>query len=111
MSDQGHLGDEQIGSTGGVIAERKPEVKKPSLYKVLIHNDDCTPMVFVVMVLETYFHKDKVQATEIMLSVHHKGIGICGVYPFEIAETKVMQVLECARENEHPLQCTMEKEA
>lgn len=93
-----------------IVAERKPELRKPSLYKVLIHNDDYTPMDFVVMILETYFGKDKVAATEIMLAVHHKGVGTCGIYPFEIAETKVMQVMESAREHEHPLQCTMEKE-
>jgi ATP-dependent Clp protease adaptor protein ClpS len=96
-------------SGASVVTERKPEVRKPSLYKVLIHNDDFTPMDFVVMILETYFNKDKVSATEIMLAVHNKGVGTCGVFPFEIAETKVMQVMECARENEHPLQCTMEK--
>jgi ATP-dependent Clp protease adaptor protein ClpS len=101
--------DEKQSIGGATVAERKPEVRKPSLYKVLIHNDDYTPMDFVVMILETYFGKDKAAATEIMLAVHHKGLGTCGVFPFEIAETKVMQVLECAREHEHPLQCTMEK--
>ena len=97
------------GIGGTAVSERKPELRKPSLYKVLIHNDDYTPMDFVVMILETYFSKDKAAATEIMLAVHHKGVGTCGVFPFEIAETKVMQVMESARENEHPLQCTMEK--
>lgn len=108
-----HNSDDRDGddsrNSGAVVTERKPEIKKPSLYKVLIHNDDYTPMDFVVMILETYFSKDKMSATEIMLAVHHKGVGTCGVFPFEIAETKVMQVMECARENEHPLQCTMEK--
>jgi len=107
-SDDGR-DDDFRSSSSSVVTERKPEVRKPSLYKVLIHNDDYTPMDFVVMILETYFGKDKSSATEIMLAVHHKGVGICGVYPFEIAETKVMQVMECAREHEHPLQCTMEK--
>ncbi len=106
-----HKGDHEYGEDHGtsVITERKSEVRKPSLYKILLHNDDYTPMEFVVMVLENYFHKDKTAATEIMLAVHHKGVGTCGIFPFEIAETKVMQVMECARENEHPLQCTMEK--
>lgn len=97
------------GTSGGVITERKLDVKPPSVYRVLLHNDDFTPMDFVVMILETYFGKDRNAATEVMLAVHHKGVGVCGVYPFEIAETKVSLVMECARENEHPLQCTMEK--
>ena len=97
------------GSGTAVVTERKTDVKRPSLYKVLLHNDDYTPMEFVVMVLETYFAKDRNGATEIMLAVHHKGVGVCGIFPFEIAETKVSVVMECARENEHPLQCTMEK--
>lgn len=98
-----------FGSGTAVVTERKVEARPPSLYKVLLHNDDFTPMEFVVMVLETHFGKDRNGATEIMLAVHHKGVGVCGVYPFEIAETKVSAVMECARENEHPLQCTMEK--
>ena len=101
--------ERQGGPGGAVVTERRAEVRSPSLYKVLLHNDDFTPMDFVVMVLETYFGKDRNAATEVMLAVHHKGVGICGVYPFEIAETKVSLVMECARENEHPLQCTMEK--
>lgn len=108
MSDSNQ--DHQDPSSGAIVAERKPEVRRPSMYKVLIHNDDFTPMDFVVMILETFFGKDKTAATEIMLAVHHKGVGMCGIYPYEIAETKVMQVLESAREHEHPLQCTMEKE-
>jgi len=106
--DDGHS-DQRGGAGGAVVTERKVEVRPPSLYKVLLHNDDFTPMDFVVMVLETYFGKDRNAATEVMLAVHHKGVGVCGVYPFEIAETKVSLVMECARENEHPLQCTMEK--
>ena len=104
--DPDHRG---AGSGTAVITERKVEARPPSLYKVLLHNDDFTPMDFVVMVLETYFSKDRGAATEVMLAVHHKGVGVCGIYPFEIAETKVSLVMECARENEHPLQCTMEK--
>lgn len=111
MENENNHSEHEHGEGHGtsVITERKADVRKPSLYKVLLHNDDYTPMEFVVMVLENYFHKDKTAATEIMLAVHHKGTGTCGIYPFEIAETKVMQVMECARENEHPLQCTMEK--
>ncbi len=102
-------GQDEPGSGTSVVTERKVEVRPPSLYRVLLHNDDFTPMDFVVMILETYFSKDRNAATEVMLAVHHKGVGVCGVYPFEIAETKVSLVMECARENEHPLQCTMEK--
>jgi len=103
-------GEERQGGAGGaVVTERKVEARPPSLYKVLLHNDDFTPMDFVVMILETYFGKDRNAATEVMLAVHHKGVGVCGIYPFEIAETKVSLVMESARENEHPLQCTMEK--
>ncbi len=104
--DDDHRGG---GAGTAVVTERKVDVRPPSLYKVLLHNDDFTPMDFVVMVLETYFSKDRNAATEVMLAVHHKGVGVCGIFPFEIAETKVSLVMECARENEHPLQCTMEK--
>lgn len=80
------------------------------MYRVLILNDDYTPMEFVVFVLEQFFNKSREQATRIMLHVHQKGVGVCGVYTFEVAETKVAQVMDLARRNEHPLQCTMEKE-
>lgn len=93
-----------------VVIEQKTEVLPPPLYKVLLHNDDYTPMDFVVMVLEKFFRKTHAEALEIMLSVHNKGLGVCGVFPYEIAETKVSVVLETAREHEHPLQCSMEKE-
>jgi ATP-dependent Clp protease adaptor protein ClpS len=102
-------GGEDPGAGTTVITERKVQAKPPHLYRVLLHNDDYTPMEFVVMVLETFFNKDRSVATEIMLSVHTKGVGVCGVFPYEIAETKVALVMECARENEHPLQCTMER--
>jgi ATP-dependent Clp protease adaptor protein ClpS len=88
----------------------KPKAKRPSLYKVLLLNDDYTPMEFVIHVIERYFHKTRDEATSIMLSVHHEGVGLCGVYTYEVAETKVMQVMDFARQNQHPLQCTMEKE-
>jgi ATP-dependent Clp protease adaptor protein ClpS len=93
-----------------LVTKTKPKTKKPSLYKVLLLNDDYTPMEFVVYVLERFFNKGREEATHIMLHVHHKGVGICGVYTFEIAETKVTQVMDLARQHGHPLQCTMEKE-
>jgi ATP-dependent Clp protease adaptor protein ClpS len=98
------------GNETGVMTRTKPKAKKPSLYKVLLLNDDYTPMEFVVLVLETVFSKSREDAYRVMLHVHQKGVGVCGVYTFEVAETKVTQVMDMARENGHPLQCTMEKE-
>ena len=92
------------------VLERKPALKPPSMYRVLLLNDDYTPMDFVVYVLETFFYKVPDEATRIMLHVHQQGRGICGVFPYDIAETKVTQVLDAARRNEHPLQCVMERE-
>ena len=94
----------------GLATKTRAKTKKPSLYKVLLLNDDYTPMEFVVHVLEKYFAKGREEATRIMLHVHHKGVGVCGVYPYEVAETKVTQVMDFSRQNGHPLQCTMEKE-
>ena len=94
----------------GIVTKTRHKTKKPSLYKVLILNDDYTPMEFVVLVLEKYFSKGREEATRIMLHVHHKGVGICGVYTYEVAETKVTQVMDFSRQHGHPLQCTMEKE-
>lgn len=94
----------------GVTVKTKPKTQKPSMYKVLLLNDDYTPMEFVVQVLENFFNKSHAEATRIMLHVHKKGVGICGVYTFDVAETKVMQVMNAARQAQHPLQCTMEKE-
>lgn len=94
----------------GIVTKAKPKTKRPSLYKVLMLNDDYTPMEFVVYVLERFFNLDHARSVEIMLTVHNKGIAVVGVYPFEVAETKVTQVMDCARANQHPLQCTMEKE-
>ena len=108
MSDQRTPG--QPGDQTGVITRSHTETKKPSMYKVLLLNDDYTPMEFVVVVLMRFFRMDQQQATTIMLHVHRRGVGICGVYSYEIAETKVKQVSDFARRNEHPLQCTMEKE-
>src|SRR5262245_19346480 len=104
----GSRGDEE-GKTG-LITKTRPKTKKPSLYKVLLLNDDYTPMEFVVHVLERFFNKGREEATRIMLHVHQKGVGICGVYTYEIAETKVAQVMDFSRQHQHPLQCTMEKE-
>ena len=94
----------------GVVTRTRPKTKKPSLYKVLLLNDDYTPMEFVVYVLERFFNKHREEATRIMLHVHQKGVGVCGVYTYEVAETKVTQVMNFARQHQHPLQCTMEKE-
>jgi ATP-dependent Clp protease adaptor protein ClpS len=104
--------DENEGddSDAGVATKSRTETKKPSLYRVLLLNDDYTPMEFVVFVLERFFNKSREDATRIMLHVHQHGVGVCGIYTFEVAETKVAQVLDLARRNEHPLQCTMEKE-
>jgi len=94
----------------GVVVKAKPKTKKPSMYKVLMLNDDYTPMEFVVHVLERFFSKSNEEATTIMLDVHHKGVGLCGVFTYEVAETKVGQVIDLARRSQHPLQCTLEKE-
>jgi ATP-dependent Clp protease adaptor protein ClpS len=108
MSDNGKRGDE--GPNTGVIVKAKPKTKKPSMYKVLMLNDDYTPMEFVVHILERFFSKSREEATRIMLHVHRRGVGICGVYTYEVAETKVTQVMDFARQHQHPLQCTLEKE-
>jgi ATP-dependent Clp protease adaptor protein ClpS len=100
--------DQGLGT--GIVTKTRPKTKKPSLYKVLILNDDYTPMEFVVHVLERFFAKPREEAVQIMLHVHRNGVGMCGVYTFEVAETKVAQVIELARRHQHPLQCTMEKE-
>src|SRR4051812_18371324 len=94
----------------GALTLTRTKTKKPSMYKVLMLNDDYTPMEFVVDVLENIFQKNREEATEIMLHVHQKGVGVCGVYTYEVAETKVTQTVDYARKNQHPLQCTLEKE-
>ena len=96
--------------SGDVATKTRTKTQRPSLYKVLLLNDDYTPMEFVVLVLQRFFGKSAEDATRIMLHVHQKGVGVCGVYTYEIAETKVAQVIEFARQHQHPLQCTMEKE-
>lgn len=92
------------------IAKPRTKSKRPSMYRVLLLNDDYTPMEFVVLVLQDVFNKTREDAMQIMLHVHNKGVGECGVYPFEVAETKVARVMDAARKNQHPLQCVMEKQ-
>jgi ATP-dependent Clp protease adaptor protein ClpS len=96
--------------TTGVVVRAKPKTKKPSMYKVLMLNDDYTPMEFVVHILERFFNKNREEATRIMLHVHRRGVGVCGVYTYEVAENKVTQVMDFARQHQHPLQCTLEKD-
>ena len=97
------------GNGTAVVTRTKPKTKRPNLYRVLLLNDDYTPMEFVVHVLERFFNKQREAATEIMLHVHHHGVGECGVFTYEVAETKVTQVMDFARKHQHPLQCVMEK--
>ena len=94
----------------GVATRTRPKTKKPSNYKVLMLNDDYTPMEFVVLVLQRFFSMSLDDATRVMLQVHQQGVAVCGVFTYEVAETKVTQVLDLARQHQHPLQCTMEKE-
>ena len=94
----------------GLVTQTKVKTKKPSLYRVVILNDDYTPMEFVVFILERIFNKGSEEAYKIMLHVHNHGVGVCGIFTYEVAETKVAQVLDLARRNEHPLQCDMERE-
>ena len=94
----------------GVTVKPRAKTKRPSMYKVLLLNDDYTPMEFVVEVLMGIFHKSPEDATRIMLHVHQHGVGVCGVFTYEVAETKVAQVMDAARRSQHPLQCTMEKD-
>ena len=94
----------------GVAIKERPKTKRPSMYKVLMLNDDYTPMEFVVYVLQSFFEMSNDMAMQVMLHVHQRGVGICGVYTYEVAETKVTQVMNLAKENQHPLQCTIEKD-
>src|SRR3712207_3013035 len=103
-------GGDDDGRTGtAIVTKTKPRTKRPNLYRVLLLNDDYTPMEFVVHVLERFFNKNREDATRIMLHVHQNGVGECGVFTYEIAETKVTQVMDFARKHQHPLQCVMEK--
>lgn len=106
----GSVGGNSNGTGSGIATKARAKTKKPSMYKVLMLNDDYTPMEFVVAVLEKFFSKQHEEAVQIMLHVHQKGVGICGVFTYEVAETKVTQVMDYARKNQHPLQCTLEKE-
>lgn len=108
--DDDRDGDRRGRTDVGVLTRTRPKPQKPSMYRVLLLNDDFTPMEFVVHVLEKFFGKNRQEATEIMLHVHRRGVGVCGAYTYEVAETKVNLVMDYARKNEHPLQCTMEKE-
>jgi ATP-dependent Clp protease adaptor protein ClpS len=110
----GDSDDDSAGGGGGreqvgVATKTRTKPKKPNQFKVLMLNDDYTPMEFVVMCLKRFFAMDLEQATRVMLHVHQKGVGVCGIFPYEIAETKVNQVMDFARQNQHPLQCTLEK--
>ena len=108
MADKKNDRDE--GGTGlGVATRTREKTKKPTPYKVLMLNDDYTPMEFVVLVLQRFFRMNMEDATRVMLHVHQKGVGVCGVFSYEVAETKVSQVIDFARKNQHPLQCTLEK--
>ncbi|MDJ0907811.1 MAG: ATP-dependent Clp protease adapter ClpS [Woeseiaceae bacterium] len=100
---------ERLGNFDLAVEEAKPRLKEPPLYRVVLINDDFTPMDFVVDVLESIFGMERTRATQVMLEVHTKGKGVCGVYNFEIAETKVAQVMGVAKQHQHPLLCTMEE--
>lgn len=108
-SDGGKAGGDSKNDTA-TITKPKTRSKRPNLYRVLLLNDDYTPMEFVVLILQDVFNKTREDAMRIMLHVHNKGVGECGVYPFEVAETKVTRVMDAARKNQHPLQCVMEKQ-
>ena len=107
-SDPGSPGGGDRSNTA-IITRTKPKTKRPSLYRVLLLNDDYTPMEFVVLVVERFFNKTQEDAYQIMMHVHHNGVGECGVFTYEVAETKVTQVMDFARKHQHPLQCVMEK--
>jgi ATP-dependent Clp protease adaptor protein ClpS len=106
--------DEGVGNSGGtgvgVATKTRTRTAKPALYKVLMLNDDYTPMEFVVLTLQRFFKMSIEDATRVMLHVHQRGVGVCGIFTYEVAETKVNQVIDFAREHQHPLQCTMEKD-
>lgn len=110
MAADNDNGDDQTGSDTGLLTKTKPKTDKPPLYKVMLLNDDFTPMEFVVHVLERFFGMNHAQSFELMLTVHKRGLAVVGVFSHEVAETKVAQVMDFARRHQHPLQCTMEKE-
>jgi len=109
-SDDGNRdSDDGDDNAVGIATRTRTRTKKPTPYRVLMLNDDYTPMEFVVLVLQRYFRMNMEEATRVMLHVHQRGVGVCGVFSYEVAETKVAQVIEFARQNQHPLQCTLEK--
>ena len=111
MSDENENdGGVRPGGDVGVVTKPQPKTKRPSLYKVMLLNDDYTPQEFVVWLLQAVFKKNPEESVQIMMHVHNNGVGICGVYTYEVAETKVAQVMELSRRNQHPLQCMMERE-
>jgi len=105
----GNSPEDERGTERGVATKTRPKTKKPAQFRVILMNDDYTPMEFVISLLMGIFKKTQEEATRIMLDVHQNGIGMCGIYTFEVAETKVAQVLEAAKRAEHPLKCTLEK--
>jgi len=117
MDDDNHRDDSDKDSGDGadrretgLMLKVRPKTRKPSMYKVVLLNDDFTPMDFVIHILEKFFNKTRAEATDVMMHVHRRGVGVCGIYTYEIAETKVSQVMDYARTHEQPLQCTMEKD-
>jgi ATP-dependent Clp protease adaptor protein ClpS len=108
MADE-RRGDDGNGTGVGIATRTRAKTKEPAQYKVLMLNDDYTPMEFVVLCLQRFFRMSMEEATRVMLHVHQKGVGVCGTFTYEVAETKVTQVMDFARENQHPLQCTLEK--
>ncbi len=103
------IGEDDSDDSTGVATRTRTRTKKPAMYKVLMLNDDYTPMEFVVLVLQRFFKMDIDEATQVMLHVHQRGVGVCGTFSYEVAEMKATQVMDCARDNQHPLQCTVEK--
>jgi ATP-dependent Clp protease adaptor protein ClpS len=108
--DHQHGHPDDVDSAVDTLLKPRPKSKKPAMYRVILLNDDYTPMDFVIHVLEKFFNKSRQESTDIMLHVHRRGVGVCGIFTYEIAETKVAQVMNYARQHEQPLQCTMEKE-
>lgn len=108
--DDDHGDGAERDPDAGLMLKVRPKTRKPSMYKVVLLNDDFTPMDFVIHILEKFFNKNRQDATDIMMQVHRRGVGVCGIYTYEIAETKVTQVMDYARKHEQPLQCTMEKD-
>ena len=108
-ADDDQTNDNDGGPQNGVVIKTRPKTKRPSMYKVLMLNDDYTPMEFVVDILQRFFAMDRTKATRVMLEVHTKGKGVCGVFTYEIAETKVAQVIAYARQHQHPLMATLEE--